>query len=383
MKVMQLARYWTATLSFAAAVLCAAAYSPGSQAAGQTPDGLVLFSQSHLAPGDVTDATALYQASAGGGHVMSLTPLAVGTLDLGARWSTHGHDIVFERVAKADWFSESQIYRLDRGHGSVQQITIGKSRHQFPVWGPGAWIAYVEGGVDSNQCLALVRPNGNDQHTLFCPGPANGAFQPPQWSRDGKQLFVEIHYLDGTGLSPPSYSDVYRVDAATGAATRISHLNIGDPAKLAISPDGTRGIYAWDTTSAMEIVNFTTGKTTGGEFGNLYGSSPSWSHDSRHFAFDRTVAATGSPFPFGAVFVMCAVTGEVRQVTDKPDGFDAYYPVDWSRDDSRILLNRTLHLVNGPNRGVYTSVSMLDLNTQAISTVAADGTADKGAWMEP
>ena len=383
MKVTQIARRWAAALSFVAAALCAAAYSPGSQAAEQTSHGLVLFSQSHVVPGDITDATALYISRAAGGHALSLTPLTIGTLDLGARWSPHGRDIVFERVATADWFTESQIYRLDRAHGRIQQITIGKSRHQFPVWGPRGWIAFIDGGVDNHQCLALVRPNGGDQHTLFCPGPADGAFQAPQWSLDGKQLFVEIHYAGTVGLNPPLYSDVYRVDAATGQATRIFHMASADPATLAISPDGTRGIYTWNTTSAMAIVNFKTGKITGGEFGNLLGGSPSWSHDNRHFAFSRTIAVQGSPFPFVAVFVMCAVSGEVRQLTNHPDGFDAYYPVEWSRDDSHILLNRTLRIVDGSNKGVYNSVNLLDVDTQAISTVADEGTADEGAWMEP
>ncbi|GGA38670.1 TolB family protein [Dyella nitratireducens] len=383
MKFTQRVRRLAVTLSFVVTASCAAIYAPDGKAAEQAPDGSVLYSQSHVAAGDVTDATAIYVTPAAGGKTMALTPLTIGTLDLGARWSTYGHAIVFERVATVDWFIESQIYRLNRDNGTLQQITIGKSRHQYPVWGPSSWIAFIDGGVDNHQCLAMVRPNGNDQHTLFCPGPANGAFQPPQWSPDGKQLFVEIHYLGTEGLTPPSYSDVYSVDVATGKAIRISHLNTGDPAHLVISPDGTRGVYAWDTTSAMEIVNFITGKTSGGEFGDLYGSSPSWSHDSKHFAFSRNVTVTGSPFPFGAVFVMCAVSGDVRQITNKPDGFDFYYPVGWSRDDSHMLLNRTNHIVQGPNEGVYYSVNMLDVNTQAISTVADSGTADEGAWNEP
>ncbi|WP_333676265.1 hypothetical protein [Dyella sp.] len=383
MKVTQRVRRLAATLTFVAAALWIAVYAPNSEATEQAPDGSVLFSQNHLAPGDVTDATSIYLASAAGGKVRQLTPLTIGTRDLGAHWSTHGHVVVFERVATADWFTQSQIYRLDRNNGRLRQITLGKSRHQYPVWGPRGWIAFIDGGVDNHQCLALVRPNGGDQHVLFCPGPADGAFQPPQWSLDGRQLFVEIHYFGDVGLTPPSYSDVYRVDAATGKTTRISHLNTGDPAHLAISPDGTRGIYTWDATSAMEIVNFTTGRTTGGEFSELYGSSPSWSHDSKHFAFTRNVAVTGSPFPFGAVFVMCSVSGKVRQLTNKPDGFDFYYPAGWSRDDSHILLNRTHYITTGPDAGEYFSVNMLDVNTQAISVVANGGTVDEGAWEEP
>lgn len=381
MKVTQLVRRVAAAMSLVVAALGITVYASDGQAAEHAPDGLVLYSTNHVEVGDITDATALSIARASGGKTLALTPLTTGTRDLGARWSPHGRAIVFERVATADWFTQSQLYRLHRNSGRLQEITLGKSRHQYPTWGPHSWIAFVDGGVDNHQCLAVVRPNGSDQHLLFCPS-SDGALQPPQWSLDGKQLLVEFQYFGTQGLTPPAFSDVYRVDVATGQATRISHLQFNDPAQLVISPDGTRGIYAWSTTTAMEIVNFTTGKTSGGEFGNLHGSSPAWSHDSRHFAFSREVAVPGSPFTFGAVFIMCSVSGKVRQVTNKPDPFDSYYPVQWSRDDSHILLNRTHHIVSGPDRGVYISVNMLDLDTQAISTVADGGTADAGAWKE-
>ena len=374
-------RRLVATSSFIVAGLSAAVYASGSQAAEQAPSGSILFSQTHVDAFDSPDGTAVYRAPAAGGTVTKLAPLTIGTLDLGARWSPLGHAVVFERVATTDWFTESEIYRMDRNAGELRQITVGKSRHQLPVWGPSNWIAYIDGGVDTNQCLALVRPNGDDQHALFCPGPTDAVFQAPQWSLDGRELFVEVHYYGVVGVNPPAYSDVYKVDVATGKAARISHLNIGDVAHLSISPDGTHGVYAWDATSAMEVVDFTTGKSLGSEFGDLYGTSPSWSRDGRYIAFAQSVNVPGSSYgTFGAVFAMSADGSRVRQITTHPVAFDYYYPVEWSQDDSHILLNRTRYIIQGEHEGTYFSVHVLDVATQAISNVTDNGTADDGAW---
>lgn len=384
MKVAQLVRRFAATSSFVFAAAIVAAHASGSQAAEQVPDGSVLYSQTHVDASDSPNGTALYRAPASGGMNAKLAPLTLGTLDLGARWSPHGRAIVFERVTTADWFTESQIYRMDRNGGNVRQITLGKSRHQLPVWGPTGWIAYIEGGVDTNQCLATVRSNGERQHVLFCSGITDAVFQAPQWSLDGRQLFVEFHYYGTEGVNPPVYSDFYKVDVATGKATRVSHLNIGDVAHLAISPDGAHGVYAWDATSAMEVVDFTTGKSVGSEFGTLYGTSPTWSRDGRYVAFTQNVSVPGSTCgTFGAVFAMRADGSHVRQLTTHPVAFDYYYPVQWSEDDTQILLNRTRYIIQGANAGQYMSVHVLDLATQAISTVASNGTADEGAWWEP
>lgn len=382
MKVTQLMRRLAATSSFFVVTgLCANAYAFGGQAAEQALGGSVLYSQTHVDTSDSPNGTTLYRAPASGGTDTKLIPLSVGTLDLGARWSPRGRAIIFERVTTADWFKESQIFRMDRDGGMLRQITLGSSRHQLPVWGPSNWIAFVEGGVDTHQCLGLVRPYGEDQHILFCPGPADAVFQAPQWSLDGTELFVEVHYYGSEGVNPPVYSDVYRVNAATGKATRISHLNIGDVAYLAISPDGSHGVYAWDATSALQIVDFATGKTLGSEFGELYGSSPRWSHDGKTIAFANDVPVPGSSYGvFGAVFVMAADGSHTRQITQHPVAFDYYYPVQWTADDSRILLNRTRDVVQGPQAGQYLSVQMLDLGTQAITSVTDNGSAADGAW---
>lgn len=384
MKVTQLVRRLAATSSVVVAGLCVVAYASASQAAEQAPSGSILYSQTHVDTSDVPDGTALFRAQAGGGIATGLAPLSLGTLDLNPRWSPSGHTVVFERVATSQWFTESELYRMDRDGHALRQITVGKSRHQLPVWGPGNLIAYIDGGVDTNQCLAVVKSNGEHQHVLFCPGLTDAVFQAPQWSTDGRTLFAEVHYYGVVGVNPPAYSDVYKVDVETGKATRISHLNIGDVAQLAISPDGKHGVYAWDATGAMEVVDFSTGKSVGSEYGSLYGTSPAWSRDGRYVAFSQNVNVPGASYgTFGAVFAMRADGSHIRQITTHPVAFEYYYPVEWSVDDSQILLDRTRYIIQGPQAGEYFSVHVLDLANQHISQVTANGTAEQGAWAQP
>lgn len=86
MKVTQLLRRLAATPSVVAVFSFATLCAPGSQAAEHPVRGSVLFSLSHVASsGLFTDAIALYRAPAAEGASTQLTPMTIGTLDIGAR----------------------------------------------------------------------------------------------------------------------------------------------------------------------------------------------------------------------------------------------------------------------------------------------------------
>lgn len=393
MKVALFACRLATAASLAVSGLFITAYTPDVRAADQVQatdpmlTGSILFSRSRYDSNASPYATALYRAAAGGGVATSLTPQTSGTLDLGAHWSPRGSAIVFERVNTAEWFKQSEIYRVDRDGKSLRPITVGQSRHQDPAWGRyNNWIAYLDGGVDQHQCVGLVRPNGNEQHALFCPSPSDGTLSAPQWTPDEKQLLVEIHYYDwnSSTLNPPAISDVYKVDAFTGKATRISHLIFAEAEDdLQFSPDGTRALYRWNETSGMEIVDFSTGKTVGSEANGPYGDSPRWSNDSRQIAFTQEIFLPGSTSEiFGAVFVMRADGTHVRQLTNKPVANDYYYAVGWSDNDSHILLDRTRQVIQGLHASQIYSVHVLDVGTQAITEVTDNGIASQGAWKQ-
>ena len=384
MKVTQLLRRLAATPSVVAVFSFATLCAPGSQAADHALRGSVLFSQSHVSSdGLFTDAIALYRAPAAGGASTQLTPMTIGTLDIGARWFANGHDVVFERVDYR--YTASQLYRMDRDGNHLRQITVGASMHQYPAVGPDHWIAYLDGGFQQNDCLALVKTNGDDQHIVFCPQPADASIATPQWSSDGKSIFLDVNWTDWAqgGLDPPEWSDVYKVDVSTGKATWIFHWYQGEyPSTFVVSPDGTRAVFVWSN-SAMVIANFVTNSGIGSEAGPLYGAGPTWSPDSKHIAFTQNVFIPGSGVDqFGAIFVMDNDGTHARQITTHPVADEYFYPVQWSKDGSHILLNRVQYFINGVHSYSEQSVNMLDLCNQAITTVTPAGGADYDAWEQ-
>lgn len=384
MKVTQLLRRLAATPSVVAVFSFATLCASGSQAAEHPVRGSVLFSLSHVASSSLfTDAIALYRAPAAGGASTQLTPMTIGTLDIGARWFANGHDVVFERTNPT--YTEAQLYRVDRDGNHLRQITVGASMHQNPAVGPDHWIAYLDGGFQQNDCLALVKTNGDDQHILFCPEPTDATIATPQWSSDGKSIYLDVNWTDWAqgGLDPPEWSDVYKVDVSTGKATWIFHWYEGDyPSDFVVSPDGTHAVLRWYN-SAMVIADFVTNTGIGSEAGPLYGAGPTWSPDSKHIAFTQNVFIPGSGVDqFGAVFVMDNDSTHVRQITTHLVADEYFYPVQWSNDGSHILLNRVQYFVNGTHSYSEQSVNMLDLCNQAITTVTAAGTADRDAWEQ-
>lgn len=134
----------------------------------------------------------------------------------------------------------------------------------------------------------------------------------------------------------------------------------------------------------MVIADFTTNTGIGSEAGPLYGSSPVWSPNSKHIAFTQNVFIPGSQVDtFGAIFVMNDDGTNSHQITTHPVADEYFYPAQWARDGSHLLLNRVQYFINGVNSHSEQSVNMLDLDTQSITTVADAGTTDQDAWYQP
>jgi len=88
--------------------------------------------------------------------------------------------------------------------------------------------------VDGNTDIYLVPANGGVARRLTT-DPALDQF--PSWSPDGKSLLVTR-----TTSMDPEQSDIYRIDIATGAETRLTSGG-GRHAGAVMSPDGTRIAY--------------------------------------------------------------------------------------------------------------------------------------------
>jgi len=348
--------------------------APGGNAvAQQAPNDSILFTQSHYDSTGAADATALYRVKPSGDHATPMTPLTVGNFYVGGHWSLSGRTVIYEHYTGGNILTRSQIYRIDRQGGSIQRITSGPSRHQRPVWGPGPWIAYIDGGIDFNQCLTLVRPTGTENHVLFCAPRSDAELSDPRWSTDGKKIYVEAYYYGQHGLEPPSHSDVYEVNITTGLVTLVHARTAYESSEiLALSPDATHAIYG-DDGGGLHLVDFATDSET-----IVPGSSPVYSKDGTHIAFTRYLPAGGVK-QFGAIFIMRADGSNPHRVIDKVVGDDAYRAATWSNDGSHILLNRTRYYVQDGQGYDHLSMHMLDVKAHAVTKVA-DGTAV--AWLQ-
>jgi Tol biopolymer transport system component len=370
MKVTCAARRLVATAPLIVAFLAMPFFASSSYADEHGRDcdlkGLVLFSRIQLDYiGNLAEA-GLLRADASGGHVVSLTPLNNGDLYLDGRWSPDGQNIVYEyTTTAANLVTPTQLYRANRDGTSVQQITTGAGPKYSPAWNKNGWIAFLN-GQDENGCLWEVRPNGAQQHLLLCPNLPYESLETPQWSHDGKSIFLVVSWLPPIGLEPPTYNNLYKIDVATDTVTLILSWDTTSPPSQQLSSDGKYTIYTESQTGSLQLINNTSSKVVA----QFPGTQAAWSKDGKHIAFTRNLSVPGTTRMFGALFVMDADGTHQRLLTPHLVANQFFSPVDWSDDGTHIVINDAYN--------VYT-VQIIDVNTRAITSVA-EGVADYDSW---
>lgn len=273
--------------------------------------------------------------------MVQLTPRVDDIYYLGGSWSPSGTTVVYEKLKRATP-DRSQLFTVDRNGGSVHRITSGVGLKQYATWGPAARIAYVS-VLGDQSCLATVRGDGTRNRTLWC---TTHEMNPPQWSSDGKSLFVQVDWY-GSGLEPPWYSRAYRINAGTGTATLLTAQTMVDARYFTFSPDGTKGIYFDLTysTTPMMLVDFATDTMTPLGEGYL----PRYSKDGSHIAFSRQTFGGAPDFPvYSSLYVMNGDGSGVTEVSHEyVDGVE-YQAADWSDSGTRVLANRNgvMRIVN-------------------------------------
>lgn len=332
----------------------------------------ILFTRNKIHPEDSTRSSSLYRVNPSGGRGVPLTPWTLGVDYRSGSWSPNGSSVVYEQVHQLTP-DHTQLFVVDRQGSGAHRITSGPYRHQQPSWGPGSTIAFVT-DMGDQQCLSVVKASGKGQRDLFCPIIYTRPSTPPvmstpQWTADGKSLLIEIGAYARCCLEPYWVSRVYRVDAATGTAVRITRQEFDDRASMTLSPDGTHGVYAYNySLGSMILVDYANDTRTLLPAGFV----PRYSRDGSRIAFVRHAAAS-TDFWNGTVYVMNADGSDAHPAVGDPDPDAAYSIGDWSRDGSRILLDKVddQHLMQ-----------IVDLATGAATTVSK-GTAGKGAWFDP
>ena len=331
--------------------------------------GRIVFARTILNDDGTLDTETLYRVNADGTGLMQLRPMTVGVYRTGVTWSPHGTYIAFVRGDTATLHDD--LYVMTASGANPRRITSGPANHFAPAWRPdGGLIAYIAQG-GRGACLGLVRPDGTGQHNVFCPpGPAyiDGA---PQWSADGSRILLATSFSGGA----PGARNVraYRVDPVTGAATLLTAQIMDDfrPRRIYFAPDGTHGLLASSySDQPIEAVDFATDTLTP----LTIGYAPVYSHDGRRFAYTRE-GSTGAPTfdSFHHVWVMAANGRREHEVTPAiVDGLE-YVAVEWSRDDTCLLVNRTVY---GPRLYVDTQRMRIFNVATGASTALPAGAAE-------
>jgi dipeptidyl aminopeptidase/acylaminoacyl peptidase len=353
----------------------AAAPTPPSGWCGFRATESILIERQRLDPQADVRARQLLLARPGSEAVLELTPLQDGIIDGAASWSPRGERIAFERsdLTADQGLAVRRIHVMDANGAGVQRITQGPGEQLAPAWGPGNRIAFVARQAERD-CLATVDAHGRRQQDLFC-APAPARMQRPAWSADGRSLLVVGGYFTG-GQYPAWHSLAWRIDAATGAPSVLEDRVLLEPLHLELSPDGSRGIYAEVVAAPMVQVEFATGAVV--ELGTGY--APRWSRDGQRIAFTGEVYEDGPEFRYYEPLYVMRANGsdQPRRLTRSRVDNHAYVAVEWSQDDSQVLVNRRVY--TDPSRTASSlTVRVVDVQARTVARVAS-GLAEPGAW---
>src|SRR6476620_6528032 len=147
-------------------------------------------------------------------------------------WSPNGQTIAFSGMSGGI----SDLYLLDLAAGTVRQLTNDRNADLQPAWSPdGKTLAFsTDRGTTTDFTKMVFSPLqlatidvATGQVSVFSPF-AQGKHINPQYSPDGKSLFF-ISDQDG-------FSDIYRLQLASGSVTRVTRLSTGVSGITAISP---------------------------------------------------------------------------------------------------------------------------------------------------
>ena len=362
-----MSRHRIPTLLAGLALICASAMSSAQSSR-------IVFTRSTSNSDGTLRASTVYRVNANGTGFQQLAPMTSGVYRFGPTWSPHGTYIAY--VFGTGLHPHLDLYVMTATGANRRRLTIGSADHSQPAWRPdGSRIAYIAEGT-LGACLGIVRFDGTGQHNLFCPpGPAY-IDNTPRWTADGNRILISTGYY-GQGLDPPYHSNAYSVNASTGAATLLTTQTFDDPRSLFFAPSGTHGLYASGFASGpIDAVDFATDVLTP----RTSGYAPLYSHDGSKFAY--TQQQFGDAPDFGSwdhVFVMSDGGGSDHEVTPVMIDNLVYLAIDWSNDDARLLLDRTVFAPESPGSGTYVgtpAMRIFNATTSAYTTLPIGAASD-------
>lgn len=338
-------------------------------------DDAIVFRREVPDPRTGVASQALFVTDRWGTTLTQVTSPKGGVHDDEASWSPDGTRLVFTRY---DGEPDGQLLVVDRDGERARRLTSGQSDDHNPVWGPGSLIAFESAPSDPQaDCLRVLDLQTRRQRELFCPLiDYNGQrtdVQSPTWSADGSAVYVAASPPVGR-LGEAWYGDVYRVDVATGAATRLARASLNDQSHGLIAPDGRHAVFKRDFyESGLTLVDLADGtqRSLGG------GDTPVFSGDGRQLAFVRTVTVGTWPDSqqLKQVLVADLETATLRQVTRHLDPTLRFATLDWSGDGTQVLVQ---HWNEGDPQQ---QLAILDLATAELWPLP-QGMASDEAWFD-
>lgn len=186
-------------------------------------------------------------------------------------WSPDGGRLAFSGMSGG----VSDLYVMDLASGTVQQLTDDRYAQLQPAWSPdGTTLAYVtdEPGTDLDRLVygemrLAIMPLDTRQARVLDAFPT-GKHINPQFSADGRDLYFIA--------DPEGFSDLYRIDLASGQLFQVTELATGISGISTLSP-------AMSVASQSGRVMFSVFENSGN---NIYGLEP---EQARGTAIDRTV----------------------------------------------------------------------------------------------
>ena len=147
-------------------------------------------------------------------------------------WSPDGRTLAFSGMSGGI----SDLYLLDIATGTLRQLTHDRNADLQPAWSPdGRTLAFAtDRGATTDFTKMVFSPLqlatidvATGQVSVFSPF-SHGKHINPQYAPDGKSLFF-ISDQDG-------FSDIYRLELASGAVSRVTRLSTGVSGITSISP---------------------------------------------------------------------------------------------------------------------------------------------------
>lgn len=253
-------------------------------------------------------------------------------------WPTFSPDnrhMAYASFRDAGW----QIYVMDLETRSEKQITHFDGQARCPQWSPapGSERILFEGrtGATGNMLIDIwgVDADGKNLKRLT----SSTADIRPRWSPDGAK-FVTGRALADTNqdgrIRTSDNLDVFMIDLATGAETRITGTPENDDFQFAWSPDGQtlavasvrgdvdgNGVRNLDDAQGLYLIPVSGGRERFLDMNDLHVFSPDWSPDGGEIVFIADVGTSNE------IWVYSVESGEVKRLSKA----GPYYHTAWAR----------------------------------------------------